>query len=350
MADLGYTAADFDGAAQQALDTAHGAPFLSRGAQLLGLGAELHYWPEQDAAALGRAARQIADELSVPPQDTHAELLGETLTVTVAKDGARVSEQDVRAALTAALESPDLTASLAPQTVPAKTLTAQELHDVLAGEMANASYDPETDTILPERVGVEFDVAAAQKALDEASPGEAVRLAATVVQPEVTEESLRSVLFCDVLGSAQTHVGGTAARKSNVKLAASACNGVVLNSGETFSYNGTVGQRTVAKGYQPAPAYVKGETVDEIGGGVCQPSSTLYLACLYANLEITERYAHRYAPSYITWGMDATVSWGGPDFKFTNNTPIPSRSSPPTRTAISLWSSSARIPTGRTPK
>ncbi|RAZ93300.1 hydrolase, partial [Klebsiella oxytoca] len=79
------------------------------------------------------------------------------------------------------------------------------------------------------------------------------------------------------------------------------------------SYNETVGQRTTAKGYKPAPAYVKGETVDEIGGGVCQPSSTLYLACLRANLEITERYAHRYVPAYIGKGMDATVSWGGPD-------------------------------------
>ncbi len=67
----------------------------------------------------------------------------------------------------------------------------------------------------------------------------------------------------------------------------------------------------------------RGETVDEVGGGVCQTSSTLYYACLRANLEITERYAHRYVPAYIDWGMDATVSWGGPDYKFTNNTNYP---------------------------
>lgn len=57
---------------------------------------------------------------------------------------------------------------------------------------------------------------------------------------------------------------------------------MVLNSGETFSYNQTVGQRTEARGYKPAPAYVKGETVDEVGGGICQTSSTLYLACYSA--------------------------------------------------------------------
>ena len=63
--------------------------------------------------------------------------------------------------------------------------------------------------------------------------------------------------------------------------------------------------------------------VDDTGGGVCQTSSTIYYACLRANLEITERYAHRYVPAYIDWGMDATVSWGGPDYKFTNNTDYP---------------------------
>ncbi|MDD6605272.1 MAG: VanW family protein, partial [Oscillospiraceae bacterium] len=88
-------------------------------------------------------------------------------------------------------------------------------------------------------------------------------------------------------------------------------------------YNGVVGKRTAANGYQPAPAYVKGETVDEIGGGICQTSSTLYLACLRGNLEITERHAHRYIPAYIAAGMDATVSWGGPDYKFTNDTDYP---------------------------
>ena len=68
---------------------------------------------------------------------------------------------------------------------------------------------------------------------------------------------------------------------------------------------------------------MKGETVDEIGGGICQTSSTLYIACLRGNLEITERYAHRYIPAYVPAGMDATVSWGGPDYKFTNNTDYP---------------------------
>ena len=146
---------------------------------------------------------------------------------------------------------------------------------------------------------------------------------AQIEQPRVTADELKGVLFRDVLGQCRTHVSGSSARISNVKLSAAACNGVVLNTGDVFSYNNTTGQRTTAKGYQAAPAYVGGETVDEVGGGVCQTSSTLYYACLRANLEITERYAHRYVPAYIDWGMDATVSWGGPDYKFTNNTDYP---------------------------
>ena len=120
-------------------------------------------------------------------------------------------------------------------------------------------------------------------------------------------------------------ISGTSTRKNNVKLSGAAVNGTVLNDGDIFDYNQVVGRRTTENGYGPAPSYINGETVDSIGGGICQTSSTLYLASLLANLEIVERYAHRYTPSYITMGMDATVSWGGPEFRFRNNTGYPIR-------------------------
>lgn len=90
-----------------------------------------------------------------------------------------------------------------------------------------------------------------------------------------------------------------------------------------FAYNQVVGQRTEAAGFKKAGAYSNGETVQELGGGVCQDSSTLYCAALYANLEIVERHNHSYVSSYVPIGMDATVSWGGPDFQFRNNTDYP---------------------------
>ena len=73
------------------------------------------------------------------------------------------------------------------------------------------------------------------------------------------------------------------------------------------------------QGYKPAGAYVNGELVAEPGGGVCQVSSTLYNAVVFAGLKTTERHAHSYEPSYVTPGEDAAVSYGGPDMKFINN-------------------------------
>ena len=89
--------------------------------------------------------------------------------------------------------------------------------------------------------------------------------------------------------------------------------------GEEFYYNGVVGRRTAARGFLPAPAYVGGETVQETGGGVCQGSSTVYLAALRSNLEIVERYPHGYITRYVPDGMDATVYYGAKDFRFRNN-------------------------------
>ena len=84
-----------------------------------------------------------------------------------------------------------------------------------------------------------------------------------------------------------------------------------------------VGSRQASRGFLPAPAYVSGQTVQEIGGGVCQGSSTIYLAALRANLEIVERYPHGYITRYVPDGMDATVYYGVKDFRFKNDTPFP---------------------------
>ena len=279
-----------------------------------------------DENGLSSCISEIQQQVYQAPEDTSAQLVNGHLEVTTARDGRQVSSDTVRNLLlsvTDAASADSYSFTLQPEVLPAKTLTAREIHDQLHGEMKNASYDAATGTIVPEQPGADFDVDTVQSALDSAEPGQTLTLDAAIEEPEVTASQLKAVLFRDVLGETRTHVSGSAGRIGNVKLSAKTISGVVLNSGETFSYNQTVGQRTEARGYKPAPAYVKGETVDEVGGGICQTSSTLYLACLLSNLEITERYAHRYVPAYISPGMDATVSWGGPDYKFTNNTLYP---------------------------
>lgn len=281
------------------------------------------YW---DSQQLDRAISELSSELNIDPLDMTYQLADHFLQITTARDGRFVADNELRRTIQNVVQNSseaEAVVELPVEIRPAETLTARQLHDRLHGEMKNASYDAAAGTIIPEQPGADFDVAAVQKAMDEAAPGETLTVKADIQQPEVTAADLKAVLFRDVLGEAKTHVSGSAGRIGNVKLSAQIINGLVLNSGETFSYNESVGKRTADRGFKPAPAYVKGETVDEIGGGICQTSSTLYLACLMSNLEITERYAHRYVPAYIAWGMDATVSWGGPDYKFTNNTLYP---------------------------
>lgn len=325
--DLGFSAEAVSGWAKSCMDRQHTGSFFSKGprylSSMLGQGESAKLQYKLDEEAVQWAAQSVSDQLSTPAVDAAFTVQEASVLLTKGQDGRQVDAKDLAKKLRTAGTAGEDSVSVRFETVSASPISLQAIHDEIAGEMRNASYDPATNSIIPEQTGADFDLAAAQSLLDEAAPGETVTVPAKIEYPSVTAESLRGVLFRDVLGECKTHVSGSAARVSNVKLAASAFNGVVLNSGELFSYNGTVGKRTIEKGYKAAPAYVQGETVDEIGGGVCQPSSTLYLACLRADLEITERYAHRYVPSYIPKGMDATVSWGGPDYKFTNNTDYP---------------------------
>ena len=112
-------------------------------------------------------------------------------------------------------------------------------------------------------------------------------------------------------------------RNTNIQLSAQAISGRTVQPGEIFSFNGATGERTAAKGYQEAPAISGGQSKDEIGGGVCQTSSTLFNAVARADLEIIERNPHAWPSSYIEKGLDATVNWPGLDFKFRNNTDDP---------------------------
>ena len=331
LGQLGYTEERCGAIAERLLAEQRGGGFLTRGWGLLSALVSLSDGgisvDDRDQAVFEAGVAKLAADLALEPQDTVYEVGENSLFITKAVNGRSIREDALAEALDLAIQQygaqGTMEAAVSFARFDANALTAQEIYDQVSGEVKNAGYDAGTDSIIPEQMGADFDVAAAQAALDAAGPGETVEIAAVIEYPEVTAEELEAVLFRDVLGEARTEVKGTAARKSNVKLSAESINGYVMNSGDVFSYNGVVGQRTAARGYKPAPAYVQGETVDEIGGGICQTSSTLYLACLRGNLEITERYAHRYIPAYIAPGMDATVSWGGPDYKFTNDTSYP---------------------------
>ncbi len=137
------------------------------------------------------------------------------------------------------------------------------------------------------------------------------------VAPKITEAQAKEMY--KAIGTYTTTTTANSARNKNIELASEALNGVILQPGEEFSFNKATGERSTAKGYRPAGAYLNGELVEEPGGGVCQVSSTLYNAVVFAGISTTERHAHSYEPSYVTPGEDAMVSYGGPDMKFVNN-------------------------------
>ncbi|MDR2664950.1 MAG: VanW family protein, partial [Oscillospiraceae bacterium] len=195
----------------------------------------------------------------------------------------------------------------------------------VARDPVSAVYDPETLEISDSTVGVSFDREIARAMLDGAVAGERIVIPLVFTQPEVTKEQLEGLLFRDILAERTTTVAGTSNRARNIQLAAEAINGLVLNPGDEFSFNGTVGQRTSEKGYLSAGAYAGGKTIQEIGGGICQVSSTIYDCVLHADLEVVSRSNHMFVVTYLPYGNDATVNWGTIDFKFKNNTDYPIR-------------------------
>ena len=138
-------------------------------------------------------------------------------------------------------------------------------------------------------------------------------------KPSVTEVSAKEKY--KVIGTFTTKTTDNKDRNTNISLASEALDGLIIKPGEEFSFNNTTGNRTEERGYRPAGAYVNGVLSEEPGGGVCQVSSTLYNAVIFAGLTTTERHAHSYEPTYVTPGEDAMVSYdgyAGPDMKFVN--------------------------------
>lgn len=127
-----------------------------------------------------------------------------------------------------------------------------------------------------------------------------------------------------LLGSCSSPLmNSSAARVQNIRLAVDKISQKVIKPGQTFSFNKTVGKRTLAAGFQFAPAIVRASLKEVVGGGICQVSSTLFNAVLLSDLEIVERFRHHTPINYLPLGMDATVSWETKDFRFRNNSEGP---------------------------
>lgn len=202
-------------------------------------------------------------------------------------------------------------------------LVIQEIAQEIQKEVSNAGFDKEANEVIPSQEGISLDTDRAVEIYNQTAEGADAVIELIVTKPEISTEDMKANLFTTAIGNYSTNGGGTSNRRSNISLAVKAIDNKVLLPGETFSYNDTLGKRTTEKGYKEAGAYSDGSVVQEVGGGICQVSSTLFAAVLETNLEIVQRRNHSMTVSYMPMGLDATVSWGGPDLKFKNSRKYP---------------------------
>ena len=203
-------------------------------------------------------------------------------------------------------------------------INIEKIYNEIYKQPVDAYYTQNPFAVYPSENGLDFAISldeAKDMLLEEKSE---YVIPLKTLYPNVTTNMIGTEAFPDLLSTYSTKYSTRDRdRTTNLQLAASKINGTVLMPGETFSYNQVVGERTIAAGYKEAPIYVSGEVVDGLGGGICQITSTLYNAVLYANLEIVERSNHQFVPSYVTASRDATVVYGSIDFKFKNNRDYP---------------------------
>jgi len=192
-----------------------------------------------------------------------------------------------------------------------------------------AYFYPQLDDpfiIQPEIYGAYLDVTQLKdQILSHVSNGKSasIEIQPQRLQPNVTEADIRKQVT--LLNKTITPVSdqSTYERTSNIRVAFEKINGIVMEPNESFSFNSRVGARTLENGYKYAIEYVNGEEEMGIGGGVCQASTSIYLAALQSGLKITKRTAHTDPVSYTTFGQDATVFYSRDrkiDFAFKNDT------------------------------
>ena len=247
------------------------------------------------------------------------------LIIVRGSNGVVISEQDLRKKINEVIsnkidgiqineiEIPVIVKELEP-------IDIQKIRNEIYKEAQNASYDEKTSTLHTHVNGVDLKITIeeANELLKEEK--DEYRIPLEITKPEITTEKLGEEAFPEKIASFFTRYDASNINRStNIELACKAIDGTILLPGEKFSFNGVVGARTKSKGYLLAGAYSNGELIESYGGGVCQVSSTIYNAALYANLEIVERYNHSAIVSYVDASRDATVSYGVRDFKFKNS-------------------------------
>lgn len=326
---LGY---DMDATVQQAYAVGRAAnPFVRVGKMtaLRFRGQDIPLQLAYDAAALKGLIDENIRDLRTEVIPVSIEVLDDCLQITNGISGRDVDMEQLEAELERRMAVGSLAGVFALElvTVPAEPICIDSLCADYLTDPKDASYTIQNGNIdyVPHTLGIKFDRAQAEQILEANQKSDrSYEIPVEVTYPAVTLEALKGSLFQDNLGDyTSKYNAGEVGRTKNVTLAAQKINGTYLAPGDQFSFNTVVGERTAAAGFQNAKVYEGGNLVDGLGGGICQVSSTLYNAVLYADLGIVYRTNHSMPITYAPLGRDATVSFGSIDFIFKNNKQYP---------------------------
>ncbi len=275
-----------------------------------------------DEYILQKVLDKISANLDITAVDNQIEIGTDSLVITRGKPGLGIIYEEVKSSITDCLINHKDEVSLQLKDIEPEEITVDFIkrHTATAATDADFSVSDHKLLFTQSSPGVVIDDKEVKRAL-KAEEGKAVIVVpATVLQPQITTESLKETLLADKLGTYSSDFSSSSAdRAHNIQLACDKINGYVLAPGEEFSYNDVVGPRTVERGFRMANVYVGNTVQPGIGGGICQVSSTMFNAAVYADLDITSRRNHTLPVTYVPMGRDATVSYGSVDFKFKNN-------------------------------
>ncbi len=268
----------------------------------------------------------VADEFDQALQQAVI-MTGAPITLTNGSDSWTMGTEEIIAYMDFRTESQDGRSVLIPY------LSADKMAPFLKELAAKVKSDPVNATFKGDGTKAWVVAGVPGKALDAERTVEALnataldandRTAKVVLilkDPKLTTDEAKAMGITDVLGSYQTVWEGTPDRQTNVKITTEYASNVLLAPGEVLDFDKQIGPRTVERGYKPAPGIVSpGQLEDVLGGGICQVATTLFNAAFVAGLDIVERKNHSIYISHYPKGRDATVSAGGPNLRFKNDT------------------------------
>ncbi|MEN8905315.1 MAG: VanW family protein [Clostridiales bacterium] len=297
-------------------------------------GSDIKFEISYNEKVLNKILDEISKEVAIPVKEAYIEELNKEVYLVAGENGSNINPKKALTRISKILnEGTNSSIKLKIEKTKPKKINLDNFHKLLNITSKNATIDiinRRDYKIISEVNGKKIDKKTLKKYITKlnTTKSEKIKLPVKLELPDITEANIKKNLFKDKLSNFETIYPAYSQEKidraQNIKLATSKINNIIIEPGGIFSFNETVGKRTIDQGYKSATAFMNGEMVQSIGGGICQVSTTLHNAILLADLVFTERKNHTFKVGYVEPGMDAAVSYGSLDYKFknTSNWPI----------------------------